>query len=363
MAVAAAICSSQAFRSQSSIQNGKALPTVFDKCDKQNMDKQLNNDIWHLHKLVFHNDIVRLATAVKHASARQPELLDVRDGYGHTALHLAVMLGHHDCAKLLASYGAQVRLKTSQGWNALFEAVSYGDRTCIHFLLKQMHRQNRDIIEQNRTTLVSTLQGMRDFVMTFKWDFYSWGKLFLFLVVAILFLLIFLVPFLSKLLPSDVCRISKKGARIRLDTTLLDFKDMHWERGDVTFLFDGTRSPKKGLFVLDNKARQYHRCRYEESEKDLADEVDALMSSDMILMRLNTDRVRFEPTKSGWIFKTNKQARVGRWRADFYNVEDLVLEYKKRCIFVFSAIALILRNTLVKICKIIHECFISDESI
>ena len=47
--------------------------------------------------------------------------------------------------------------------------------------------------------------NLGDFVVDLKWDFTSW------------------LPLVSRILPSDICKISKKGACIRLDTTLVDF--------------------------------------------------------------------------------------------------------------------------------------------
>lgn len=41
------------------------------------------------------------------------------------------------------------------------------------------------------------------------------------------------VPLVSRVLPSDICKIHKSGASIRMDTTLVDFNDMRWERGDI----------------------------------------------------------------------------------------------------------------------------------
>ena len=49
----------------------------------------------------------------------------------------------------------------------------------------------------------------------------------------------------------------------RLDSTLVDFNDMRWERGDVTFIFDGEAQPHDALTVLDNKLKVYQRIRYE----------------------------------------------------------------------------------------------------
>jgi len=50
---------------------------------------------------------------------------------------------------------------------------------------------------------------------------------------------------------------------MRLDTTLVDFNDMKWERGDISFLFNGDKKPSQSLTVLDNKDRLYQRVRYE----------------------------------------------------------------------------------------------------
>lgn len=48
-----------------------------------------------------------------------------------------------------------------------------------------------------------------------------------------------------------------------MDTTLVDFNDMRWERGDISFIFNGDKKPGKSLTILDNKAKLYQRLRYE----------------------------------------------------------------------------------------------------
>ena len=71
------------------------------------------------------------------------------------------------------------------------------------------------------------------------------------------------MPLLHRILPSDTCKIYKRGASIRLDTTLVDFADFKWERGDISFLFNGDQPPSQSLSVLDNKLRVYQTVRYE----------------------------------------------------------------------------------------------------
>lgn len=75
--------------------------------------------------------------------------------------------------------------------------------------------------------------------------------------------LVLSVPLVSRVLPSDICKIHKSGASIRMDTTLVDFNDMRWERGDISFIFNGDQKPSHSLTVLDNKAKLFQRVRYE----------------------------------------------------------------------------------------------------
>jgi len=49
----------------------------------------------------------------------------------------------------------------------------------------------------------------------------------------------------------------------RMDTTLVNFNEMKWERGDITFLFIGERKHKHSLYILDNKFRVYQKLRYQ----------------------------------------------------------------------------------------------------
>lgn len=50
-----------------------------------------------------------------------------------------------------------------------------------------------------------------------------------------------------------------------MDTTLVDFNDMRWERGDISFIFNGEAPPSQSLVVLDNKMKVFQSIRYEVS--------------------------------------------------------------------------------------------------
>ncbi|XKL64110.1 hypothetical protein PGB90_004196 [Kerria lacca] len=260
-----------------------------------------------LHECVFNGDLKKLSSLL-----RSDIDISKKDKHGNTALHLAVMLGKKECVLLLLAHGAPVKIKNLAGWSPLSEAISYGDRQTILSLLRKFKQQLRDTMNERRPNLLNGLNKMQDFYMELEWDFHSW------------------LPLVSRLLPSDLCRIQKHGSSIRFDSTLVDFNDMKWERGDITFLFNGTAPPDASLTVLDNINRVYQKIRHEETEIEIEDEVDNLMGNDIMSAQMSTKSITFTRAQSGWIFKEDKHEMVGSFNSDYYIVNGMVLESRKR---------------------------------
>uniref|UniRef100_A0A8C7VRG8 Ankyrin repeat domain-containing protein n=1 Tax=Oncorhynchus mykiss TaxID=8022 RepID=A0A8C7VRG8_ONCMY len=231
-----------------------------------------------VHECVFKGDVRSLSSLIRTQNIAQKDL------HGNTPLHLAVMMGHKECAHLLLAHNAPVKVKNAQGWSPLAEAISYGDRQMIWCRLVKSD--------------------------------------YLFPHVA--------VPLLSRILPSDACKIYKQGINIRLDTTLIDFTDMKCQRGDLSFIFNGDAIPSESFVVLDNEQKVYQRIHHEESEMETEEEVDILMSSDVYSATLSTKSITFSRAQTGWLFREDKTERVGNFLADFYSVNGLVLESRKR---------------------------------
>lgn len=61
-----------------------------------------------------------------------------------------------------------------------------------------------------------------------------------------------LLPFVGRLCPSDAYRIWKKGASVRIDTTLIGFSQMHWQRGQRSFIFRATDAGGAEMIMLDH---------------------------------------------------------------------------------------------------------------
>lgn len=183
----------------------------------------------------------------------------------------------------------------------------------IASLLRKLQHQSKEQLRERKPEMIASLKKLGDFVVDLKWDFSSW------------------LPLVSRILPSDICKISKKGASIRLDTTLVDFTEMRWERGDITFLYKGeAKTPEESLFVLDNKLKVYQKVRYEESDVEFEDEVDLLMSSDIVSAQVSTKPISFTRVQSGWFFKEDRQELVGSYNANFYSINGMILETRKR---------------------------------
>ncbi|XP_066588424.1 uncharacterized protein [Prorops nasuta] len=284
---------------------GKTLQQIQDELNGK-MAETIEKEEYPLHKCIFHGDVKMLSSLIRTHDISQ------KDKQGNTPLHLAIMLGRKECVQLLLAHGAPLKVKNLAGWSPLAEAVSYGDRQTISSLVRKMKQKGTEQMDKRRPKLIAALRGMGDFSMELKWDFQSW------------------VPLVSRILPSDICRIHKCGASIRMDTTLVDFNDMRWERGDISFIFNGEQKPSESLIVLDNRAKIYQKVRREETELDIEDEVDMLMSTDNMTAQMSTKGITFSRAQTGWIFKEDRTEMVGPFHADFYQINGIVLESKKR---------------------------------
>ncbi|EFO21513.1 hypothetical protein LOAG_06976 [Loa loa] len=261
-----------------------------------------------LHRAAFFNDTQSIARLINNGAD-----LHLQDRQGNTALHISTMLGHREATTLLLAHNAPVKSKNKDGWNSLMEAVSYGDRQIITAMLRKLKAQSRENMAARKPHLLKMLSEFGDFYLELRWDFQSW------------------LPLLTKMLPSDICKIYKSGTNLRLDTTLVDFTDRTWMRGDISFIFssDPDRS-KNQLLILDHEAKVFQRIRHEESEVALDEEIDVLMSSDIVSAQISTKPITFERTISGWIFKHQKLEQVGDYNAVYYTMEGMSLITRKR---------------------------------
>nr|XP_015222838.1 PREDICTED: ankyrin repeat domain-containing protein 13B [Lepisosteus oculatus] len=111
--------------------------------------------------------------------------------------------------------------RLSPSCSVLQEAVSTRDPELVRLVLRYRDYQRTVKRLAGIPLLLEKLRQAQDFYVEMKWEFTSW------------------VPLVSRICPSDTYRVWKRGQSLRVDTTLLGFDHMTWQRGSRSFIFRG----------------------------------------------------------------------------------------------------------------------------
>ncbi|XP_012433596.2 ankyrin repeat domain-containing protein 13A isoform X2 [Taeniopygia guttata] len=243
--------------------------------------------------------------------------VDQRDPRGRTLLHLAVSLGYIESAKVLLQHKADVTKENAQGWTVLHEAVSTGDPEMVQLILQHRDYQQTSMTLGGVPELLQKINETPDFYVEMKWEFTSW------------------VPLVSRVCPSDVCRIWKSRAKLRVDITLLGFENMSWERGRRTVIFKGEDTGGWAELIEinhDDKLVTTERFEISQHMKRLTlgsmtpkrKDVERRLTSPIISTCLDTKNIAFERTTSGfWVWRTEKSEGVNGYEAKVYTANNV----------------------------------------
>ncbi|KAM3938109.1 ankyrin repeat domain-containing protein 13A isoform 2-T4 [Leptodactylus fuscus] len=269
-----------------------------------------------LHVLVWNNDFRALERELE---GRDIEELDPR---GRTALHLAVSLGHLESARVLLRHKADVTKENRDGWTVLHEAVSTGDPEMVQMVLQYREFHKASTALGGVPELLKKTLEASDFYVEMKWEFTSW------------------VPLLSRVCPSDICRIWKSGAKLRVDATLLGFENMSWIRGKHSFIFKEEDNWAE-LMEINHDDKTVTKERFDisqeiegitlDSMQPAEREVSKRLTSPVINTSLDTTSIAFERTKSGfWGWRTDKAEVVSGYEAKVYSANNVNVVTKTR---------------------------------
>ncbi|TDH12838.1 hypothetical protein EPR50_G00050450 [Perca flavescens] len=271
-----------------------------------------------LHSAVWENDYRTLEEQIQ-SPQNDIEAVDPR---GKTPLHLAVSLGHLESVRVLLRHGAEVTKENSMNWTVLQEAVSTGDPEMVQLVL-----QRRDYLKASTALggvpeLLAKIRESPDFYMEMKWEFTSW------------------IPLLSRVCPSDVCRIWKSGASLRVDATLLGFENMTWIRGRRSYIFRGDDSYAE-LMEVNHEDEVVDTERFNisqeiedvtlESMQPAEQEVAKRLTTPIVNTYLDTKDIAFERIKSGiWGWRADKTEMVNGFEAKVFSVNNVSVVIRTR---------------------------------
>uniref|UniRef100_A0A8C7IG74 Ankyrin repeat domain 13B n=1 Tax=Oncorhynchus kisutch TaxID=8019 RepID=A0A8C7IG74_ONCKI len=278
--------------------------------------------------MVWHDKHPQLEKALSGNEQVDVETLDPR---GRTPLHLAVTLGHLDCARLLLQHGADVSKENRNGWTVLQEAVSTRDPELVRLVLHYRDYQRTTKRLAGIPVLLERLHQAQDFYVEMKWEFTSW------------------VPLVSRICPSDTYRVWKSGQCLRVDTTLMGFDQMTWQRGNRSFIFRGQDSSAVVMEV--DHDRQLVFCETlcvssltsPTSQRGTAglgllgalqpsgEQVVARLSAPVVTTQLDTKNITFERNKTGILgWRSEKNEMVNGYEAKVYGASNVELITRTR---------------------------------
>ncbi|XP_039218750.1 ankyrin repeat domain-containing protein 13A isoform X1 [Crotalus tigris] len=264
-----------------------------------------------LHLLVWQNDFRQLEAAL------QGQDVDQQDSRGRSLLHLAVSLGYAESVRVLLRHKADVTKENAQGWTVLHEAISTGDPEIVHMVLQHRDYQQTSTTLGGVPELLQKISETPDFYVEMKWEFTSW------------------VPLVSRVCPSDVCRIWKSGAKLRVDITLLGFENMSWERGRRSLIFRGEDTGHWAELIEvnhDDKVVAAERFEITQQIKRLTldsmvpknKEVERRLTSPVLSTSLDTRNIAFERNTSGfWVWKTERSEVVNDYEAKVFTANNV----------------------------------------
>ncbi|NXE84242.1 AN13B protein, partial [Cochlearius cochlearius] len=251
------------------------------------------------------------------------EQLDPR---GRTPLHLATTLGHLECARVLLKHGADVGKENRSGWTGergvLQEAVSTRDLELVQLVLRYRDYQRAIKRLAGIPILLEKLRKAQDFYVEMKWEFTSW------------------VPLVSKICPSDTYKVWKSGQNLRVDTTLLGFDHMTWQRGNRSFVFRG-QDTSAVVMEIDHDRRVVYSetlaLAGHDQEVLLAavqpteEQVMGRLTAPVVTTQLDTKNIAFERNKSGILgWRSEKTEVVNGYEAKVYGASNVELITRTR---------------------------------
>ncbi|KAM6544733.1 hypothetical protein CsatB_025469 [Cannabis sativa] len=237
-----------------------------------------------------------------------------------TPLHLAVKLGDQTCTEMLMVAGADWSLQNESGWSALQEAICNREEAIAMCIVRHYQPLAWAKWCRRLPRLVGAMRRMRDFYMEITFHFES-----------------SVIPFISRIAPSDTYKIWKRGANLRADMTLAGFDGFRIQRSDqsIVFLGDGSEDgkvPPGSLCMISHKDKEVMNALdgagSPATEEEVRQEVVAMSQTNIFRPGIDVTQAVLLPQLT-WR-RQEKTEMVGAWKAKVYDMHNVVVSIKSR---------------------------------
>ncbi|XP_051133250.1 uncharacterized protein LOC127252906 [Andrographis paniculata] len=237
-----------------------------------------------------------------------------------TPLHLAVKFGDETAAEMLMLAGADWSLQNEQGWSALQEAICSREEGIAKIIVRHYQPVAWAKWCRRLPRLIGTMRRMRDFYMEITFHFES-----------------SVIPFISRIAPSDTYKIWKRGSNLRADMTLAGFDGFRIQRSDQSILFLGDGSedgqvPPGSLCMISHKDKEIMNALdgagAPASEAEVQQEVTAMSQTNIFRPGIDVTQAVLLP-QTTWR-RQEKTEMVGPWKAKVYDMHNVVVSIKSR---------------------------------
>ncbi|KAK2643901.1 hypothetical protein Ddye_019096 [Dipteronia dyeriana] len=237
-----------------------------------------------------------------------------------TPLHLAVKLGDETTTEMLMVAGADWSLQNEHGWSALQEAICGREERISMIIVRHYQPLAWAKWCRRLPRLIATMRRMRDFYMEITFHFES-----------------SVIPFISRIAPSDTYKIWKRGANLRADMTLAGFDGFRIQRSDqsIIFLGDGSEDgkvPAGSLCMISHKDKEVMNALdgagSQATEEEVRQEVVAMSQTNIFRPGIDVTQAVLLPQLT-WR-RQEKTEMVGSWKAKVYDMHNVVVSIKSR---------------------------------
>jgi hypothetical protein len=259
-------------------------------------------------KAIFEHSVDTVVRLLK----TYPEVVNQQDSLGNTPLMLATKLSYKHLdyfpiVKTLLAHGADPKIKDPNGWSCLDEVVCQSDVMLLSVLFDNLTSLKKKKLAKQQEKLMNILKLTPDFYLEMKWDFES-----------------SIIPFFSRLAPSDTFKIWKYDKYLRMDSTLAGFKRLSIKRRDMSLIFNpDVKMPDNYkaaacLFNVNRTKKQFTNPLQDVDIEEKKYMMYDMLKADPLQGTFNIKGCNWQENKG--FFGNNSNQKVGDWdsrRFDF----------------------------------------------